>query len=357
MTNQDTIVVNKRGTPAVTPANKANVAESIPTEESTDLKPTHNPTPTGKRVFEGSFDVETLKSPRGLEEGLLKAKTSEANFKLLPNGQSTATSDGIIRATTLPISPDELSKEKQLRQTIEELRKNKNWKEMLKYGEAKEPSGPVFINTGWTQKPNTIGSLVVAYLAFEASRNPEEISMLLPYFLTFIVQRLKEGNTIYNQHLLMLLYHSLDYADESFIQLFVEKGGLGPLIVFFLSDQFEMRQIAAAVCDKLYKDRPEIQYEFLRQQGGNKLVQLLVREWEDEESLKDIVIHILNLIEVTLEGSDEPSTILPNAEKIEQAMIRDILENLDPNQYSIETMELVDELLRALGENNKNGML
>ena len=99
-----------------------------------------------------------------------------------------------------------------------------------------------------------------------------------------------------------------------------------------------MRQIAAAVCDKLYTDRPEVQHEFLRQQGGNKLVQLLVREWEDEESLKEIVNHILNLIEITIEGSDEPSTVIPNAEKIEQAMIRDILENLDPNHVIFNTV-------------------
>jgi hypothetical protein len=356
MTSQDTIVVNKRSTPAATPANKANVSERNMTQDCTDAKLIHNPTQTGKRVFESLSEIETMKSPKVNEEGLPKAKT-EANFKFQSSGQSIATSDGIVRAATMPSIPEEFSMEKQLRLTIEDLRKNKNWKEMLEYVESKESSGPVFINTGWTQKPNTIGSLVVAYLAFEASKNPEEISKMLPYFLPFIVQRLKEGNTIYNQHLLMLLYHSLDYANESFIQLFVEKGGMGPLIVFFLSDKIEMRQIAAAVCDKLYQDRPEIQHEFLRQQGGNKLVQLLVREWEDEESLKEIVIHILNLIEVTVEGSDEPSTILPNAEKIEQAMIRDILENLDPNQYSIDTMELVDELLRALGENNKNGML
>lgn len=333
MTNQDTVVVNKRPTP--TNLKNSATERKTPRGQTSDLKLVHQAPQKGKRVFDtADSEKETvMKSPKTIEGDLPKAKTSDLTVKFQSSNLNQSTTEPLKRSLTFSTNgADGLNKEKMFRQLIDELRKKKDWNEMIKHLESKESSGPVFINTGWTQKPNTIGSLVVAYLAFEASRNPAEISKLLPYFLPFIVQSLKEGNTIYNQHLLMLLYHSLEDAEEDFIQLFVEKGGIGALILFFLSDKNEMRQIAAAVCDKLYKDRPEVQYEFLRQQGGHKLVQLLVREWEDEESLKEIVIHILNLIEVTIEGSDEPSTVIPNAEKIEQAMIRDILENLDPNQ-------------------------
>ena len=235
-----------------------------------------------------------------------------------------------------PVASDTSS----LRLYVEWCKNMKKWDELaVLIGDNSEIKN-LNISFEWASKPRSVGSLSLVYLCIECQQNPKTITPYVDSVILNLIKAIKSETDDFQENSMFLLYYFLIAAAEASIIKIVKFNIFGVVAKFLLGTKKEMRYLSASVCAKIYKQRIFAQEEFLNQNGGFKLVQLLfLSKDEGNEIIGALISNIIDLIQ-----DEYGQVVQAHVKRINDAMLWEALDGINKETASSFLLERCDEL-------------
>lgn len=228
-------------------------------------------------------------------------------------------------------------------------RRKKDWDTLRKLVTSTEAViGKANINTLWATAPTKVGALSLAYMSQGAYEQPSVLSTFVLEMVPFLLMAMNSGQKELSDHALLFLYFTIDHISKVTREEILGLKGFNVLISVMNDSRSDPRQFAATICHSLYKNNVKAQSKFLESGGGQHLIHLLMRECDDENNVVQLLTFLQDLISITADG--ETKVIREHAEVLSNSSIHDTLSCLNFENFSPETNEEVDKLMRLLAK-------
>jgi len=230
-----------------------------------------------------------------------------------------------------------------------QARRKKDWELLRKLVTSTEAIvGRANIKIEWGATPTRVGSLALAYLAQGAKEDPSTLSTYVLEMVPFLLLNVKSDDKEMSDNALMFMLFTIDYISKVTREEVIGLNGFKYLVTIMGESRSEPRHVAAIICHSLYKNNLNAQKKFLQAGGGQQLVQLLMRESEDEQLVVEIMNFLGDLISITVDG--ETKVVREHVEVLIKSNVHDILTCLNFDSFKHETFEEMDKLVRLLAE-------
>jgi hypothetical protein len=227
-------------------------------------------------------------------------------------------------------------------------RRRKDWGALRRLVTSTEAlPGQANIKLVWATPPTKVGSLSLAYLAEGSRDDPNTLSTYVLEMLPSLVASITSGQEEWGDHALLIISFTIPCISKVTRQALIDRG-LSSFIGVMNEGRSERRQLAVNICHSLCKNNLHAQNLFLEGGGAQQLVQLLVRESEQEEAVVELLRFLEDLVLVIVNG--EVRTVKAHLEVLLESKVHDVLSCLVFENYRPETCEEVDKLLRVLAE-------
>lgn len=183
-------------------------------------------------------------------------------------------------------------------------------------------------------------------MAEGANQDPSTLSIYVLEMVPCLLTAIKSGDREQADHALLFMYFTIEYVSKVTREEIIGLEGFKYLITVMTEERSEPRHIAASICHNLYKNNLTAQKMFLQAGGGKQLVQLLMRESEDEHIVVELLHFLQDLVTITKDG--RVAIIREHTEELNQVNVHDILNSLVFENFHSETCEETDNLLRIL---------
>ena len=261
-----------------------------------------------------------------------KSATLNASDSINVNDKSSSSS-----VETKTIDPKHILKH------IEFCKQNLNFQQLVDLISDKTEMESATARIAWADKPKTIGSLALVYLCQLIGEHWGEIVPILERNLVAIVHHIKGGTDDLRDNSLMLLYFFLDFASDESINILIQLGIFQLLMRSILCQKAELRHVTAAICYKLYKDRPYGKKLFMDLKGGKQLIQQILWSSDNDEILLSLLEYLIELLQ------DEDGQIIQEfVEILNEENALDIIRDINNSDKSTEALELMDCLISML---------
>jgi hypothetical protein len=199
----------------------------------------------------------------------------------------------------------------------------------------------------WATPPTKVGSLSLAYLAEGAREDPNTLSTFVLEMVPSLLASITSGQREWGDHALLMISFTIPCMSKVTQHALIDQG-LKSFIGVMSDCRSEPRLVAVKICHSLCKNNLMAQELFLEGGGAQQLVQLLVRESEEEEAVVELLRFLEDLVTVIVNG--EVRTVKAHLGVLLELKVHDVLSCLVFENYRPETCEEVDKLLRILAE-------
>jgi hypothetical protein len=231
-----------------------------------------------------------------------------------------------------------------LRQYLTWCRSMKRWDEVvLMLSDLTKTSEPTLC-VQWASRATTIGSLAAVFLCVECQKEPRGLVPVIDPALPTFIRTLSMAPEDYQENGMLLLFFYLDAASSKSVRKLVSFGFFSIAMRFLLGTKKEMRLLTAAVCAKAYRGNEFAQKEFLNQNGGFKLLQLVeISRDEKEEVFLGLIEAVIDLVE-----DENGKIIAKHASRVNNVTVWQLLKSFNKSKLSDESKAKIEHLVNIL---------
>jgi hypothetical protein len=192
----------------------------------------------------------------------------------------------------------------------------------------------------WSEKPRTLSSVALIYLAEGVKKYTVQVSPFIEVFLSVILKYLKSGTSDQKELSIYLLHNYVELASEKCFEKMINSDVFLLVSKWILSPKSEVRKMTVNLCLNLYKNKIQAKEKFIEANGAFCLVQLIA--WNNSHDFLEDLINALE--EVIMD--DSKFLIMENLERTREPKTLEILEKIDLNEKSLELKKTVERLIR-----------
>ena len=146
-------------------------------------------------------------------------------------------------------------------------------------------------------RPRTVGAAALFYLCLCPEQQVRE--QVCRQNASAVLHTLEEAPPDTQQFAFAFLDLALQNRPEALLQTFVELGAFKVLLWHLDSADSHLRKMAAVLSGVIFREYAPAQQAFLQGGGATKLVQLISRETENDQTLNDLLECVIDLVTVS----------------------------------------------------------
>ena len=246
-----------------------------------------------------------------------------------------------------------VASQEQLMAELAEFRTGKKYEELANQITNDQPLDlPQTDSTKLT--PSTVGALALCYLQEVLDSDLSSLETLCIAHSSRLLQNLERGPVDMKLYSLVLLNVVLEEDTVHLKEHLVRVQCFPQLIVLMTHNDSLVRRLTAELAANLYRGDLVAQTSFLACRGHFALVNLLMRDGDDDEVLRDLLNHLLDLVVVSIRQDSNNYVVERNAMLLKQTTLMDALACLNildvlPKQRACELIEIYDSLKQVWG--------